>query len=228
MNKNANWIDSSYSTLTSEKHLLAYQSIKVRTAQYKFFVKHLKPTKNSKVLDVGVSSELVLPDSNMFEKLYPYPKNLTLATIENASKLRKLYPKCKVVKITPHKHLPFKDKQFDIAVSWATLEHVGSYEDQKEFLAEMARVSKKFFLTTPYRGCIYEPHSGLFFIHWLPLSIFRKVCKAINKPFWAEVTNLNPLYVRDVLKMNPKGIKLKVKIYKMFNFLPSHLIIYSQ
>lgn len=225
MPQDKRWTKTAFDTLTPSKKALANSSVKVRTDQYNLFKKLFKPTNKTKILDVGVSSEEWLPDTNLFEKLYPHKRKLTLATIENAPKLKKIYKESKIVKITPHKRLPFKDKQFDIAVSWATLEHVGSYEEQKEFLAEIARVSNKFFLTTPYRGCIYEPHSGLFLIHWLPLSIFRKVCKLFNKPFWAEEANLNPLYIRDIKKMNNK---LNIKVYKMFKFLPSHLMIYSK
>jgi len=220
------WTQTAKSTITQTKHLLSNLSIKVRTDQFNLFNKILKPIASDKILDVGVSSSELLKDSNMFEKLYPYPKNLTLATIENPKDLKKLYPKTRVKKIIPQKPLPFKNNQFDIVVSWATLEHVGGHKDQFFFLQELNRVGKKVFLTTPYRACPYEPHSGIWFLHWLPLKMFRKFCKLTDKNFWVDEKNLNPLYIRDIKKMS-LGNDTKIKIYKIFGIIPSHLLIYT-
>lgn len=226
MPQNNPWEKESLETITITKHVLSNLSVKVRTDQFNFFEKVFKINSNARVLDVGVTSDETLKDSNMFEKLYRYPEKLTVATIENPKKFNKIYPKIEAIKIVPHDRLPFKDNYFDIVVSWATLEHVGDLKDQEFFLNEIMRVGKKVFLTTPYRGCIYEPHSGFFFVHWLPLSVYRYLCRVTNKKFWSFVKNLNPLYVRDIFKM--KLIKRpRVVIYKMFNILPSHLIIYK-
>lgn len=227
MPQNNPWEKESLQTVTKIKHILANLSVKVRTDQFKLFKRLLKPNSKTTILDVGVTSDETLKDSNIFERLYPYPQKLTVATIENLRKFKKLYPKIKVVKIIPHKPLPFKDKHFDIAVSWATLEHVGDYNDQEYFINELIRVSKKVFLTTPYRGCIYEPHSGFFFIHWLPLTVYRFICKLTGKTFWSDIKNLNPLFVKNIKKMNLTK-KPKVLIYNMLKFLPSHLIICSK
>lgn len=218
------WTNQIKNTTSFTKQILSRLSIKERSHTFRIFLKLLKPNKKSKVLDVGVTSLSIYPDSNLFEKLYPYPKNLTAATIESKPILQKLFPNIKVVKIIPHKKLPFKDNQFDIAVSWATLEHVGDYKDQEFFLNELLRVSKKIFVTTPYRGCIYEPHTGLFFFHWLPLSIFRKICLLTGKSDWAQPSVLNPLYISDLNKLNLKK-KISVRIYNMFYILRTHLII---
>ncbi len=218
------WLKKSLKTITPVKHLLSNLSVQVRTHQYNLFWSLLKPNSHSKVLDVGVTSDETLKDSNMFEKLYQYPKKLTAATIENKGKLSKLYPGIKVVQILPGKKLPFKNKEFDMVVSWATVEHVGDYKEQEKFINELMRVGKKVFLTTPYRGCIYEPHTGFFLLHWLPLEWFRKVCRITNRKFWGTSSNLNPLWVKDI-----KGMKLskkvKINIYSTFNIIPSHIII---
>lgn len=224
MKGNTSWIKDSKKTITKTKLLLGSLVADVRTQQFLIFKRSISPSKSSKVLDVGVSSEEDIKGTNMFEKLYEYPKKLTLATIEDPKKLKKLYPQCNVVGIIPDNKLPFKDKAFDVVVSWATLEHVGDYKKQKLFLNELCRVAKKVFVTTPYRGCIYEPHSGLALIHWLPLRLFRWVCKNTGKKFWADINNLNPLYVRDIKKMS-LVYKPKIKIYKIFGLLPSHLLI---
>lgn len=220
------WLSTAKNTLTTTKHLLARLSIKVRSDQYRIFTRFLKPTSQTNVLDVGVSSDETLKDSNMFEKLYPHSENLTAATIEDIRKLRNLYPKIKVVKIIPRKKLPFQNKQFDIAVSWATIEHVGTRTDQKFFLSEMARIATKVFLTTPYKYCFYEPHTEILFLHWLPDKWFRKILSFLDKNFWAEEKNLNPLGVKDIKDILPDK-KFNIKIYYLGHLFPSHLLIYK-
>ena len=181
---NKTWTQTASSTLTETKHLLANLSIKVRTDQFNIFTRLTKPARLTKILDVGPTSDETLKDSNMFEKLYPHQKKLTLATIEDPKKLKKLYPLTSVKKVGPGKRLPFKDNQFDVVVSWATIEHVGGYKNQKFFLNELSRVGNQVFLTTPYRACPYEPHSGIWFLHWLPLKVFRKYPLDKKRSFW--------------------------------------------
>lgn len=225
MQKDKRWDIKTRGTVTSTKVALTDLSIKVRSEQFSMFVSKLKPTSKSMVLDVGATSDEILKDSNMFEKLYQFPEKLIVDTIEDEKKLKKIYPLVKkVVKIQPHTKLPFKDKTFDIVVPWATLEHTGNYINQNLFLNELLRVGKKVFVTTPYRGALYEPHSGLPLLHWLPLPIFRLICKIVGKSFWSDESHLNPLWVNDIEKMRLHR-KVKIQIFKTFNFLPSHIII---
>lgn len=219
------WDKKARHTVTATKLALTDLSIKTRTHQFNIFMKILKPNNRTKVLDVGVTSDEVLADSNLFERIYPYNKNLSAATIEDSVKFRKMYPRLrKVYKIKPGQKLPFRNKQFDVVVSWATLEHVGDYQSQEKFINELIRVGNKIFITTPYRGSIYEPHTGLPFVQWLPLSMFRKICKLTGRMFWSEKKNLNPLYVRDMLRMKLTK-NVEIIIYKLFGFIPSHLLI---
>lgn len=224
MQKNKTWDIQTRHTITNLKKLISNLSIKVRSDQYKKFIEIYKPNSKKTILDVGVSSDETLKDTNLFERLYPWPKRLTCATIEDTIKIKKRYPNVKVVKVYQHKKLPFENKQFDMVVSWATLEHVGDYSDQKFFIEELLRIGKKIYITTPYRGCVYEPHTSIPFFQWLPLPIFRRICNLTGNSFWSDKMNLNPLYVSDIKNMKIKN-KLKINVYKMFGVLPSHIII---
>lgn len=223
----SNWTKNARSTITPIKHFLSKLSFIVRTGQFNIFTNAFNPTSNTTVLDVGSTSDETLKDSNLFLRLYPFKSRLTTATIEDSKKLTRLYPKIKVKKIIPGKPLPYKNKSFDIAVSWATIEHVGNYDQQKFFINDLLRVAKNIYLTTPYRGCPYEPHTGLWFLHWLPLNWFRWFCRSTGQLFLAQESNLNPLYVKDIRTMISNKKNLVVKVYKMFGLLPSHLIIYT-
>jgi hypothetical protein len=111
-------------------------------------IKLTSPQANDKILDVGVTPDRTLIDSNFFEALYPHPSMITATSIEDASFLEEAYPGLRFVQ-TGRDGLPFEDKAFDVVVSFAVLEHVGTADDQKRFVQELLRVGKKVFLTTP-------------------------------------------------------------------------------
>jgi len=218
------WSINSENTIDLTKNILSRLSLKVREDQLRQFIKKFKPLVDTFVLDVGVSPNENLPDTNYFEKFYPYPKSLVAVSVEDCSELKKRYPLIKIKKIKANKRLPFGKNFFSIVTSWATLEHVGGLPKQEFFLNELLRVGKHVYITTPYRWCFYEPHTGFIFLHWLPRKIFRNLCLIFGKKFWASEENLNPLGVKDI--QNMKLIKkVNIHIYKIFGFIPSHLVI---
>lgn len=226
MRAKGSWSQDPENKITITHRLLAGLSLKTRKSQFEIFWRLLKPTPSSKVLDVGVRADETLSDSNFFEKKYPHPEKLTVASVEDCQELfKKQYSKIKFIKIKPGEPLLFANKSFDLVVSWATLEHVGEAEEQKFFLQELFRVGKKIFITTPDKACFYEPHSGLIFLHWLPDRYFQLICRLLGKRFWADKKNLNPLTKADIGKILPEKKGVKILSYKMFGFIPSHLII---
>ena len=81
---------------------------------------------------------------------------------------------------------------FDVVHSSAVLEHVGSSENQKQFIAELVRVAKRaVFLTTPNRWFPVEFHSVLPLVHWLPKPWFRSLLSRTSYRFFALEENLN-------------------------------------
>jgi hypothetical protein len=99
--------------------------------------------------------------------------------------------------------LPFADGEFDLAVSFAVLEHVGAEDRQRRFVAELARVSRSFILYTPYRYYPVEMHTFLPLTHWLPASSYRPLWRRMGLEFWADEKNLNLLSRRDVHRLLP-------------------------
>jgi len=219
-----NWSNHPLNKIGHVKTFLSYLSLVVRKQQLEMMLKLLKPSSSNKVLDLGMSPREDLPDTNYFEKHYSYSKQVTAVSAEDCRHLQKKYPRIKIIRVPPWTKLPFKNKQFDISTSWATLEHVGDYLQQEFFLNELLRVGKHIFVTTPYRYCIYEPHTGLFFLHWLPLAWFRSICRHTNRQFWSDVTHLNPLSVTDIHRMQLIR-PVYVKIYRTLGLLPTHMLI---
>jgi hypothetical protein len=71
--------------------------------------------------------------------------------------------------------LRFKDESFDIAYSNSVIEHVGSWENQQRFAAEVRRIAPRYYVQTPYRYFFVEPHLITPFIHFLPKTIARRL-----------------------------------------------------
>ena len=153
--------------------LKTFFSMRARTRMFNQFMKAIKPLEKDEVLDVGATPDTMLKDSNLFDKLYPYKKHLTVCSIEDCSELVQKMELKKFVFNEPKKPLPFADKEFDICFCSAVLEHVGSRQDQEFFINECLRVADKIFLTTPYRYFPLEMHTFIPFLHWLPWKVFQ-------------------------------------------------------
>jgi hypothetical protein len=85
------------------------------------------------------------------------------------------------------------------------LEHVGSADNQRRFLAELARIADAFILYTPYRYFPMEMHTLLPMLHWLPVNWHRAILRRAGMTFWADEANLNLLSVRSIRRLLPSG-----------------------
>jgi len=65
------------------------------------------------------------------------------------------------------------DRAFDLAFSNSAIEHVGAFEDQKQFANEMLRVGRRIYCQTPNQWFPVEPHFLGLSIHWLPKKWFN-------------------------------------------------------
>jgi 2-polyprenyl-3-methyl-5-hydroxy-6-metoxy-1,4-benzoquinol methylase len=202
-------------------------SLKARNKMYHKFLKLITPNEKTSILDLGATPDTLLKDSNFLEKLYPHKENITVASIEDCHEMVEKYG-CKAFCYnTPKEALPFKDKEFDVCFCSATLEHVGTRDDQIFFLNECMRVSKQIFITTPNRYFPIEMHTFIPLLHWLPWSIFQRIVKKLVGPFYADINNLNLLSTHDIKKMQPSlsgcgGVKIN---YVRTLFFKSNLII---
>jgi len=65
----------------------------------------------------------------------------------------------------------FKDKEFDLCFSNSVIEHVGTLADQCRMAREISRVAKGYFIQTPNRRFVLEPHYHFPAWHLLPVSL---------------------------------------------------------
>ena len=198
----------------------------VRKKIFSKFLEGFHPTKFDSVLDVGVTSEKTLEVSNFFEKLYPFPENITCIGTEDGSHLEEVYPGARYIRVFPNKPLPFDDNQFDLAFSNAVVEHTGKFESQRFFINEICRVSKKFFVVTPNRWFPFETHTGLPLIHFLPKFVFRKILISTRYSFWSSEDNLNLLGLKEFRLLFPDRVSIQTQKIRFFG-MTSNLIIFG-
>jgi hypothetical protein len=68
-------------------------------------------------------------------------------------------------------HVPLRGP-FDLAYSNSVIEHMGTWERQREFAGEMFRLGRRIYCQTPNRWFPVEPHYLTVVLHWLPRRWF--------------------------------------------------------
>jgi hypothetical protein len=106
--------------------------------------------------------------------------------------------------------LPFGNQSFDVAFSNSVVEHLGSWEMQRQFALEVLRVSKRHFVQTPNQGFFFEPHFLTPFVHWIPLPWRRRLIR--RGTVWGLFTNPSPetadRMVREIQLLRPRELKI--------------------
>ncbi len=184
-------------TVNAQYNLAAPESLAVRIAtrvrgqMFDAFMARLRPRAEETVLDIGVTSDQSYTSSNYFELLYPYKGRITAAGIDDAKFLETLYPGVTFA-FANALDLPFADQSFDLVHSSAVLEHVGSFANQAQMVAETLRVARRaVYLTTPNRWFPIEFHTQVPLLHWLPKPQCRALFRLLGLDFFAEEANLN-------------------------------------
>jgi hypothetical protein len=84
------------------------------------------------------------------------------------------------------RRLPYADNSFDIAYSNSVIEHVGEPGDQDAFAAEIRRVAPRYYVQTPNRWFVIEPHLIAAGIHLLPRRVMRRLVRWLSVWGWVE------------------------------------------
>lgn len=80
----------------------------------------------------------------------------------------------------------FRNGEFDLMFSNSTIEHVGTYDQQRRMAAEVQRVGKRYFVQTPNRFFPIEPHFLFPLFQFLPLSIRVFLIRHFELGFYAQ------------------------------------------
>ena len=200
--------------------------INKRDEFFNLFLKTTNFSNNKSIIDIGTTPSIE-DEQNIFLEKIKSNVNVTCLSNQDCRVLQQRFKNIKNIIIGDGKNTMLNDNSFDIVHSNATIEHVGSFENQLSLVREMFRISKEsVFIQTPNRLYPLDFHTILPFIHWLPKKIHRKILKFLKKDFYSKEENLNLLTVNELKKickiLNIK--RYKILKYKLL-FLTSNLIL---
>ena len=220
-----------HETYSEAKKSFFYKIIKkitlnARNDFFNLFLINNNYSKYKSVIDVGSTPSLDKEQNTFLEKTKDN-QNVTCLSNQDCRILLKKYKNIKNVFIGDARNTMLEKDSFDIVHSNATIEHLGSFENQVSFVREMIKISKEsIFIQTPNRFYPIDFHTILPFIHWLPKKIHRKILKFLKKDFYSTEEKLNLLTTKDLKKICDK---LNIKKYKILKykllFLTSNLIL---
>ena len=180
-----------------------------RRRRFETFMRLMGPREQDRVVDVGVN-DTTWRASNFLEARYPWQRQITAVAPVPVPAFGAAFPEVKVV-VADGRALPFADAAFDIGFSNAVIEHVGSREQQRQFVIELTRTCRRLFMCTPNAGFPIDPHTLLPFAHWLPRRWWHALLRATGNERWASEQMLNPLTARDLLDLFPPEIKVRIE-----------------
>jgi SAM-dependent methyltransferase len=196
-------VDEKYYQVATPRSMAERLTIAARDRIYADFIRHCRPAPSEAILDVGVS-DVINQASNVLERKYPHPDRITAVGLGVGAEFRSAFPQVAYRRIEANWPLPFADKAFDIAVSNAVLEHVGSPEHQASFVRELVRVARRVFITVPNRYFPVEHHTAIPLLHFWTRT-FEFACKCLGKAEWADERNLILMLQKRLAALAPDG-----------------------
>jgi Methyltransferase domain len=181
-------------------------SLASRERKLRLFLELCRPGPETTVVDVGVTDAPFGHGStdNFFEALYPWPERITAVGHTELDRFAVAFPRVRAVR-ADGRDLPFADAQFDLGFSNAVVEHVGGGRGgQRQFVAELCRVARRVFVTTPNRWFPLDPHTLLPIVHWLPPGDARD--RLLRARGFDDV--LDPLGPRSLASLFPYQVRI--------------------
>ena len=128
--------------------------------------------------------------------------------------------------------LAYPDGSYQIVYSNSVIEHVGEWDKQQQFAAELRRVGRRIWVQTPAFACPIEPHCLAPFIHWLPWGLRKHVMWLTPVALFSEISREGFEFVmsrtRILRRRELSALFPDCEIYteRMFGFIPKSYVAY--
>lgn len=197
-----------------------------RELKMRLLNEHLPIGPTDRVLDIG--GELDGRAQQLLERLPDKSRLVAVNILHNhLARIRSAYSEVVSVQASAT-DLPFADGAFDFVYSNAVLEHVGDLQAQARMAAEVRRVGKRWFLTTPNRWYPFEFHVRMPLVSWLPAKWMHKVAYQWGYDHGqqryrrgCDYSDVRLLTARQLRAMFPDSLVLKPRI----TFWPETLVV---
>ncbi|MBW4554982.1 MAG: hypothetical protein KME59_03415 [Trichormus sp. ATA11-4-KO1] len=174
-------------------------ALQARRKMYVWLRKQVGTVEDQVFLDHGSTPDTVREDSNCFIRWLTEDGAIVYATSpEDISHLEKVFPGLAVISWPPEKNNLDK---VDYIISSAVIEHVGTEQQQIQYINNLLQISNNILITTPNRYHWLEFHTKIPLLHWLPRYWHRRILKLIGMNFWSNENNLHLLSKKDLLKI---------------------------
>jgi hypothetical protein len=110
----------------------------------------------------------------------------------------------------------FESRAFDIVFSNSVIEHVGPADKQEAFAREVRRLGKAYWVQTPSKWFPIEPHCGMPFWWFYPVSLQRHLLDRWHEklPAWTEmVVGTTVLERSDMARLFPEATILTERVF---------------
>lgn len=221
--------------LIREKIFRPY-SLRYEKSRNKIIKENIDLTPNAKILDLGGNT------GNRMKSLFPdRNEGVYIADIsEKALDIAKNQNGYKTILLDESGKIPFDDKYFDFVFCNSVIEHVTvdknqvynitsnkifkeqSFLRQRKFANEIRRVSKRYFVQTPYKHFIIESHLWFPSIYlYFPRKVQIKLIRFLNK-YWVKSSSpdFSLFTYNDFKELFPEGNVIREKTF----FLTKSLI----
>ncbi len=203
--------------------------VKNRLKMVSLIKNHFNDEKLDDVLDIGSTNDFENESSNFLIKNLKNFKSYK--SISDQKIELSFFSKALKKSITENfSDLELEEYKSDVVISNATIEHVGSLENQIKMCENIIKLSKKYFIIiTPNRYHPVEFHSKLPLLHWFPKIIHRRILTLIGMKFLADEKNLNLLSHNDLINIMKKLNHNNYEIKNInFLFFKSNLLLFGK
>jgi hypothetical protein len=151
-----------------------------RKRRMRSFLKLMKPSKGSRIVDLG--------GSPFFWNLIDHNFDITIVNLPNSGMTQGCRYKY-VIADACKLHDIFAEKEFDIAFSNSVIEHVGDLARQQAFASEAMRIANSYWVQTPSDRFPIEAHTGVWYYWRRSESCRATMIDSWSRtlPGWAEM-----------------------------------------